>query len=101
MVEINWTDESKYWVKYIYEYIALDDSKAAQKLVSGICSKVELLRGFPEIGYKYEHVSKVNIRIIVYGHYRIAYRLIGTTRIDILAVIHGSMDINKYFDKYR
>lgn len=101
MVELNWTDEAKFWLKYIHDYIALDNPQAARKLIDGICNKAELLRVLPEIGYKYETPSKENIRILVYGHYRVAYRIISKDRIDILAIIHGKMDINKFFDRYK
>ena len=101
MVELNWTNEAKYWLRYIYEYIAQYDINAAQKVIDGICQKVELLAIFPDIGYKYENPSITDIRIIVYGHYRIAYLAVSKTRIDILAIIHGRMDINKYFEKLK
>jgi len=101
MVKINWTNEAKYWLKYIHDYIALDNPKAAQKVTKGIHEQVDLLKVFPEIGYKFDHASKNNIRIILYGHYRIAYLIKSKTSIDILAIIHGRMDINEYFKKYK
>jgi len=96
MVEINWTHEAKYWLKYIHDYIAESDPFAAQTLVKGIYDKIGLLESFPESGYKYAKISNQNIRIILYGHYRIAYLVKDNDSIDILAVIHGRMDINKF-----
>ncbi|MDD2599745.1 MAG: type II toxin-antitoxin system RelE/ParE family toxin [Kiritimatiellae bacterium] len=101
MVELNWTDEAKYWLKHIFEYIAQYDATAAQKVIDGICQKVDLLVKFPDIGYKYGNPSISNVRIIVYGHYRIAYLTVSKTQIDILAVIHGRMDIHKYFENFK
>lgn len=101
MVKINWTNEAKYWLKYIYEYIALDNPKAAKKVVNGIYERVGLLKTFPEMGYQFEHFYEKNIRIVMYGHYRIAYLIKKDDIIDILAILHGKMDINKYFEKYK
>jgi plasmid stabilization system protein ParE len=53
MAEINWTAEAELWLKDIYDYIARDKPGAAAKVVSGICKNVQILKDFPEIGYKY------------------------------------------------
>jgi toxin ParE1/3/4 len=36
------------------------------------------------------------IRILLYGHYRIAYLLKKDKRVEILGVFHGSLDIDRY-----
>ena len=99
MVEITWTEKAKYSLKNIYEYIVLDNPVAAEKVVTEIYKQVDLLNLFPLMGYQFEHASRQNIRILLYGHYRIAYR-VNNDSIDILAIIHGSMDISKYFKVY-
>jgi len=38
-----------------------------------------------------------NIRMILYGHYRIVYKIVTEKRIDILGVYHGTLDIKKHF----
>ncbi len=50
MAEIIWTREAEYWLKEIYDYIALDNPRAASKLITGIYSKTQLLSEHPEIG---------------------------------------------------
>lgn len=37
-----------------------------------------------------------DIRILLYGHYRIAYLIKGSDRVDILGVFHGALDIDRY-----
>lgn len=64
--------------------------------VSGIYEKAQLLRNFPEIGYLYRKESDGDIRILLYGHYRIAYLIKSPKRIDILGVFHGSLDIDRF-----
>lgn len=95
MAEIRWSHEAAQWLKEIYEYIAQDNPTAAGKVVSGIYEKAQLLSDFPEIGYKYREEPEGEIRILLYGHYRIAY-LITDGPIDILGVFHGALQIERY-----
>jgi len=53
MADINWTSEAEKWLKDIYDYIAQDNPTAASRVVEGIYKKAQLLRDFPEIGYRY------------------------------------------------
>jgi toxin ParE1/3/4 len=65
--------------------------------VEGIYGKVQLLRQFPELGYRYDRHPTQHIRILLYGHYRIAYLLKPDDNIDILGVFHGALDLERYF----
>ena len=95
MAELNWTNESELWLKDIYDYIAQDSPVAAKQVIDGIYSRAQILKEYPEIGHKYENPENHNIRILLYGHYRITY-IILEGRIDILGVFHGALDIDKY-----
>jgi toxin ParE1/3/4 len=64
--------------------------------VEGIYGKVQLLRQFPELGYRYDRHPTQHIRILLYGHYRIAYLLRPDDNIDILGVFHGALDLERY-----
>ncbi len=97
MAEVRWTEEAQRWLRDIYDYIVVDDPVAAQKVVSGIFEKAQVLQSFPEIGYRYRTEVEGEIRILLYGHYRIAYLLKSTSSIDILGVFHGALDIDRYF----
>lgn len=97
MAEIRWTEEAQRWLRDIYNYIALDNPGAAQKVVSGIYEKTQVLMSFPEIGHRYREEAEGEIRILHYGHYRIAYLLKSPSGIDILGVFHGALDIDRYF----
>jgi len=97
MVEITWTEEADRWLHDIHDYIAADNPEAARKVVSGIYEKAQVLRKFPEIGYRYRVEAGGEIRILLYGHYRIVYLLRPTSSIDILGVFHGALDIDRYF----
>jgi plasmid stabilization system protein ParE len=73
MAKINWTEEAVRWLEEIRDYVAKDDPAAAIKVVRGIYETVQLLRRFPELGYSYTLKSDRDIRVLVHGHYRIAY----------------------------
>jgi len=96
MAKIIWTDEAKRWLKDIHDYIAADNPTAAFRVVEGIHERAQILSNFPEIGHKYRSEPEGDIRILLYGHYRITYLIRGSDRIDILGVFHGSLDIDRY-----
>ena len=96
MAKIRWTGEAERWLKDIYDYIAQDNPTAAAKVVSGIYEKAQILSDFPEIGYKYRSEPEGDIRILLYGHYRIAYLIKGKESVDIVGVFHGALDIDRY-----
>lgn len=96
MAEIRWTREAVYWFKEIHQYIAADNPVAAQKVARSIYEKVQILRRLPEIGHRYERYPDLNVRILLYGHYRIAYLIKENGSIDILGIFHGALDIDRY-----
>lgn len=59
MAEIRWTEEAVKWLQNIYEFIAEDNPLAAQKVVEGIHDKAQILKEYPEIGYKYRDALSV------------------------------------------
>ena len=99
MAKITWTDEAQRWLEDIFEYIAADNPAAAagtvEGTVEGIYERAQVLAQYPEMGHRYLH-SQRNVRIILYGHFRIAYLVKDDASVDILGVFHGSLDITKY-----
>jgi len=96
MAEIRWTEEAANWLKKIHDYIAQDSPSAAAKVISSIYENVKLLKSFPELGHKYRSEPEGDIRILLYGHYRIAYMIKENESIEIIGVFHGAMDIERY-----
>lgn len=95
-MEIIWTEEAEVWLKEIYDFIALDEKNIAAEVVDGIYERSQMLKTHPRIGYKYRDEPEGEIRILLYGHYRIAY-LLTKDKIKILGVFHGALDIERYF----
>lgn len=96
MAEIRWTAEAERWLQDIFGYIAEDNPEAAADTVEGIFDRSQVLRTHPEIGYHYEPIQDREVRILLFGHYRIAYLLKRDGSIDILGVFHGALDIGRY-----
>lgn len=98
MAEIVWTEEAGRWLRDIHDYIAVDNPVAASKVMAGIIERAQVLRHFPEIGHRYRVEPEGEIRILLYGHYRIVYlrRPSPSQLIDILGVFHGVLDLARY-----
>lgn len=96
MARLNWTQEAETWLRDIYEYIAQDNPVAAARVVEGIYERVQVLSEFPQIGHRYEGIADREVRILLYGHYRIAYLIKSEEDIDILGVFHGALNIQRY-----
>jgi toxin ParE1/3/4 len=99
LVTIYWTDESKRWLKEIFDYLAEDNRIVAYRVITGIIQKIDLIKQFPLMGQPMLEYSEHNIRFLLYGHYRIVYLVISDLRIDILGIYHGSLDIKKHLFK--
>ena len=96
MAEIRWTEEAAAWLEDIYRYIAQDNPEAAQRVVSGIYEKVQVLRTFPLIGHRHRSEPEGEIRILLFGHYRIVYIVHDPPLIEVLGVFHTALDIDRY-----
>ena len=71
----------------IAEYIAQDKPGAAEKWISTVFSKVEQLKSSPEIGRIVPELNNTQFREIIYGNYRIIYR-IEKKQISVLTIRH-------------
>src|SRR6185295_20418578 len=96
MPEVKWTQQAIDWLAEIHDYIANDSPRAAVRLIDGLIDRALVLERFPRIGHRYESVQDREVRILLHGHYRIAYLIISDDYIEILGVFHGAMDITKY-----
>jgi len=72
----------------IADYIAQDKPSAAEKWIDTVFSKVEQLKSSPEIGRIVPEINDSQFRELIYGNYRIIYR-IETKQISIITIRHG------------
>ena len=95
MGEITWNQEAQRWLHDIFEYISQDSGQAASRTVEGIEERVQYLASFPELGWRFPNSDR-HVRIILYGHYRIAYLVHESEDVTILGIFHTSLDISSY-----
>jgi plasmid stabilization system protein ParE len=69
-------------------YIAQDNPVAAESWIDAVFKKVEGLKAFPESGRIVPETDNKAIRELIYGNYRIIYR-VEEKRISVLTVRHG------------
>lgn len=70
-------------------YIAQDKPSAAEKWIKTVFSKVAQLKTSPEIGRVVPEIKNDQFRELIYGNYRIVYR-IEAEQIAILTIRHGT-----------
>jgi toxin ParE1/3/4 len=70
-------------------YIAADNPRAADKWASGLVSAVLKLKRHPKLGRVVPEIGLEEYRQIVYGNYRVVYRISANT-VFILTVRHFS-----------
>ncbi|HDH31482.1 MAG TPA: type II toxin-antitoxin system RelE/ParE family toxin [Candidatus Wolfebacteria bacterium] len=87
-MKIIWSPLALERIKEISEYISRDNLSAAENWVLTIFEKVKKLQDFPQIGRVVPEVERHEIRELIYGKYRILYR-ISEDFISILTVRHG------------
>ena len=87
-MKIIWSPLAVDKVAEIANYIAKEKPTTAENWVDKIFSKVESLASSPKSGRIVPEINKDQYREIIYGNYRIVYR-IEEKRISILTVRHG------------
>jgi len=87
-MKITWSPLALERVAEIGSYIAEDNALAAEKWVHRVFERVGQLGTFPESGRQIPETSRPEIREIVWGNYRIIYRL-DTRQVSILTVRHA------------
>jgi plasmid stabilization system protein ParE len=93
---LGWTEEAERWLLKIHDYIAKDSPANAFNVVQTIYSKAQILGRFPELGYVYRSPSGREVRILLWGHYRIVYHRLSADAVEILGVFHGAMELDQY-----
>ncbi len=93
MVQINWTFQATSDLKDIAEYISKDSKKYAKLQIIRIKSRTKILNSQVYSGKIVPEIDNQNIRELIEGNYRIIYKIVNPTRIDILTIHHSSRDL--------
>lgn len=91
-MKVHWTDTAEGHLDAIYAYIAADSKTYALRTVDRITRKSQQIAAFPLSGRRVPEYDLDQIREAFSGPYRIIYH-IRPARIDIIAVIHGAMNV--------
>jgi toxin ParE1/3/4 len=90
MVKIVWTDLSIDDLKEIFEYISEDSIRYATLTVNKVYQRAQVLSVNPYTGRIVPVFNKKLIRELIIGNYRIIYRIVSETQVDILRVYHSA-----------
>ena len=87
-MKIIWSPLAIERVSEIGQYIAQDNPTAAESWIEAIFDKVGQLEFMPEVGRIVPEIHQNDFRELLYGNYRIIYR-VGGEQVSILTVRHG------------
>ena len=91
-MKVHWTDTAEGHLEAIRVYIAQDSPEYAKRMVDCITRRSQQIAEFPFSGRRVPEYDINQIREVIEGPYRIIYH-IKPEQIDVLAVIHGAMDV--------
>lgn len=84
-----WSPQAVEDVDAIRSYVARDSEHYANLLVERIVAAVDRLEAFPLLGRVVPEVGDESLREVVYGNYRIVYRLKPEV-VEIVTVFHAA-----------
>ena len=91
-MKIVWSPLALDRVAEISDYIARENVSAARSWIDAIFTKAKRLEKFPKSGRAVPEIRRSSIREIIYGNYRIIYR-IKKGQLAILTVRHGKQQL--------
>jgi len=91
-MKVHWTETAQGHLDAIYAYIAQDSTEYAKRMVDRLTRRSQQIAEFPYSGRKVPEYDVDPIREVIEGFFRIIYH-IKSDQIDVLAVIHGAMDV--------
>lgn len=99
MVEIRWLKEARDDLKDIYDYISRDSKRYAKRQVDKIVYRTQILKNHLLAGKIVDEINKPHIRELNESNYRIVYRIINDTTVEILMVHHSARNLNLRMSK--
>jgi len=95
MVQIKWTFQAKDDLKTIAEYIKLDSIRYAKLQVIKIKTRTYILKSHPQAGRVVPEIDLEEIRELIEGNYRIIYKVVSNSTVDILTIHHSARDLTQ------
>jgi toxin ParE1/3/4 len=100
--DLVWRPRAREDLLNIYEFIALDDQAAAERLITSIEAKAAMLARYPRMGLRRPEIRKTT-RILVEGPYLILYETHPNTdegpidSVEIVRVVDGRRELRRPF----
>ncbi len=94
MVQIKITSKAKKDIKNIFKYIKKDSYQNAEMVAEAIIRKIDTLFIQPDFGKIVKEFNNPNLRELKLFKYRIIYRLITASHIEIITIHHSSRLLN-------
>lgn len=91
MAQVIWAPSAFADIAAIAEYIARDSPEVASLFVRRLMAAADRLQEFPLLGRIIPEIGESDAREVIYGVYRIMYRVEGD-EIWITGVVHGARD---------
>jgi len=91
-MKVHWTDTAETHLDAIYTHIVRDSPEYAKRMVDRLTRRSQQIGQFPFSGRRVPEYDIDPIREVIEGSYRIINYL-KSDQIDILAVIHGAMNV--------
>jgi len=89
MAEVRWTPQAADDLEAIADFIDADSPQYARLFTMDVLAAVERLADFPNSGRVVPELKDPAIREILFGSYRIVYRVKGDL-VELLTVYHGA-----------
>ena len=92
MAKIIWSPSALEDIKLIHEYIARDSVNQANLFIDKILTLTDKLSQFPFTGRMIPEISQKSAREIIFGSYRIMYKIKSKKELWITGIIHGARE---------
>lgn len=95
MVQVNWSRQAVEDIFAASEYHRQMSVKYANTLVEKIFEKAHILENYPRLGRMVPELTREDIRELIYKQYRVVYRIVNESQIDILSVHPSSRPLTE------
>ena len=85
---VNWTRKAENDLNNIFEFIAVTNTIAAKKVLTGILNSVENIELNPHMGKVFNSLLGDQIRECIHKKYRIIYEIQQSEGILVLSILH-------------
>jgi addiction module RelE/StbE family toxin len=98
-MNVRWTNTAEEHLDALHDHISRDSPQYAKQIVDRLTRRSQQIADFPLSGRRVPEYDVDQVREVIESPYRIIYH-IKPDQIDVLAVIHGSMDMSRSTENF-